>query len=147
MVTSGSQQVTPMLLAWSIGDQAALEALMPLMRRTLVDFARSRNYQKRGGSVERVSPNEAMAIAPERGADMLTLDEALTRLQAISPRHSRVVELRYFGGLSEEETAETLKISARAPGNPAASPDGRWLLYRQTDRQIDNDIMLVENFR
>ena len=54
-----------------------------------------------------------MIVAPERGAELLALDEALTRLQSLSTRPAQVVELRYFGGLSEEETAETLKVSVR----------------------------------
>jgi RNA polymerase sigma-70 factor, ECF subfamily len=83
------------------------------MRRILVDFARSRNYQKRGGGAQQVSLDDALAIAPERGADLLALDEALTRLQALNERQAQVVELRYFGGLSEEESAEALKVSAR----------------------------------
>jgi len=83
------------------------------MRRILVDFARSRNYQKRGGGAQQVSLAEALAIEPERGADLLALDEALTRLQALNERQAQVVELRYFGGLSEEESAEALKVSVR----------------------------------
>jgi len=84
-----------------------------LMRRILVDFARSRNYQKRGGGAQAVSLDEAMIVAPERGADLLALDEALTRLQALNERQAKVVELRYFAGLSEDETAEALKVSVR----------------------------------
>ncbi|MGE0132972.1 MAG: sigma-70 family RNA polymerase sigma factor [Blastocatellales bacterium] len=84
-----------------------------LMRRILVDFARSRNYQKRGGGAQPVALEDAVIVAPERGADLLALDEALTRLQAHNARQAQVVELRYFGGLSEEETAEALKVSVR----------------------------------
>jgi len=84
-----------------------------LMRRILVDFARTRNYQKRGGGAQPVSLDEAMIVAPERGADLLALDEALTRLQALNARQAQVVELRYFGGLSEDETSEALEISVR----------------------------------
>ena len=169
MAISGSHQITQLLLAWGQGDQAALEALMPLvynelrkvaarhlrgqregntlqttslvneaylrlidasqvqwqnrahffavaahfMRRILVDFARSRNYQKRGGGAQAVELDEAVIVAPERGADLLALDEALTRLQALNERQAQVVELRYFGGLNEEETAEALKVSVR----------------------------------
>ena len=83
------------------------------MRRILVDFARRQNYQKRGGGAQPVELDEALIPAPERGADLLALDEALTRLQALSVRQAQVVELRYFGGLSEEETAEALKVSVR----------------------------------
>jgi RNA polymerase sigma factor (TIGR02999 family) len=169
MARSGSQQITHLLLAWGQGDEAALEALMPLvydelrkvaarhlrgqraghtlqttalvneaylrlidasqvqwqnrahffavaahfMRRILVDFARSRNYQKRGGGAQAVDLDDAVIVAPERGADLLALDEALTRLQALNERQAQVVELRYFGGLSEEETSEALKVSVR----------------------------------
>jgi RNA polymerase sigma factor (TIGR02999 family) len=169
MATSGSPQITQLLLAWGKGDQAALEELMPLvydelrkvaarslrrqrpghtlqttalvneaylrlidssrvqwqnrahffavsatlMRRILVDFARERQNLKRGGAAERVSLNEALVVAPERGADLLALDEALNRLAALNPRQAQVVELRYFGGLNEEETAEALKVSLR----------------------------------
>ncbi len=169
MATSGSPQITQLLLAWGKGDQAALDELMPLvydelrrvaarflrrqrpsqtmqttalvneaylrlidssrvqwqnrahffavsatlMRRILVDFARERQNLKRGGAAELVSLDEALVVAPERGADLLALDEALNRLAALNPRQAQVVELRYFGGLSEEEAAEALKVSLR----------------------------------
>jgi RNA polymerase sigma factor (TIGR02999 family) len=82
-----------------------------LMRRILVDFARSRNYKKRGGNAVQVSLDEALAISPERGADLVALDDALTALAEIDERKSRVVEMRFFGGLSIEEVAEVLKVS------------------------------------
>ena len=82
-----------------------------LMRRILVDFARSRNYLKRGGDPVQVSLDEALAISPEQNSDLVALDEALNALAAIDERKSRVVELRFFGGLSIEETAEVLKVS------------------------------------
>lgn len=150
MTTRSPQEVTQLLAAWSNGDQAALDELMPLvyaelrrlarrymnrespghtlqttalvneaylrlvdarevrwqnrahffavaaqmMRRILVDFARSRQNLKRGGDVQQVS-----------------LDEALSTLAALDPRQAQVVELRFFGGLSNEETAEVLKVS------------------------------------
>lgn len=162
-------EVTRLLLAWSDGDQAALEKLVPLvydelhrlaghymsgerpghtlqttalvneaylrlvewrqvrwqnrahffgvaaqvMRRVLVDFARARRSARRGGEVRRVTLAEAVVVSDERGADSIALDEALEALAAIDPRKSRVVELRYFGGLSVEETAEVLKVSPR----------------------------------
>ncbi len=84
-----------------------------LMRRILVDFARERNNLKRGGGAQQVSLDEGLVVAPERGADLLALDEALTRLAALNARQAQVVELRYFGGLNEEETAEALKVSLR----------------------------------
>ena len=82
-----------------------------LMRRILVDFARSRNYLKRGGNAVQVSLDEALAISPGQDTDVVALDEALTTLAAIDERKSRVVELRFFGGLNIEETAEVLKVS------------------------------------
>jgi RNA polymerase sigma-70 factor (ECF subfamily) len=82
-----------------------------MMRRILTDFARSRNYQKRGGAVLHVSFDEALAVSKERDAEIMALDEALAALAAVDARKSQVVELRFFGGLSVEETAEVLKVS------------------------------------
>jgi RNA polymerase sigma factor (TIGR02999 family) len=164
-----SHEVTQLLMAWSEGDQAALEQLTPLiyielhrlaegymqrerpghllqttalvneaylrlinwknvcwqnrahffgvaaqmMRRILVDFARARHQDKRGGELRQVSFDEAAAVTVEQTAELIALDEALDQLAAIDPRRSRMVELRFFGGLSEEETAEALKVSPR----------------------------------
>ena len=169
MTLPSSHEVTQLLLAWSDGDQAALEQLTPLvyrelrrlargymrqerpghilqttalnneaylrlidwkqvhwrnrahffgvaaqlMRRILVDFARARQQDKRGGGAGQVSLDEAAAVSVERSAEFIALDEALGRLAAIDPRRSLMVELRFFGGLSEEETAEALKVSPR----------------------------------
>ena len=82
-----------------------------LMRRVLVDFARARNYQKRGGAAVQVSLDETLVGSTERSADLVVLDDALNALAQTDERASRVVELRFFGGLSIEETAEALKIS------------------------------------
>lgn len=82
-----------------------------LMRQILVDQARRRNFAKRGGGAIRVSLNDATAIAQEQSASVVTLDEALKTLEQTDPRKSRIVELRFFGGMSIEETAEALKIS------------------------------------
>ena len=84
-----------------------------MMRRILVDVARSRRFAKRGGDACRVSLSEAASVSSERGEDFIALDEALQSLAAIDERKSRIVELRFFGGLSVEETAEVLKISPR----------------------------------
>jgi RNA polymerase sigma factor (TIGR02999 family) len=167
VLETSSQEVTRLLIAWSEGDQAALEKLIPLvyqelrrlaklylkrerpghslqttalvheaylrlidssrvrwqnrahffaisaqlMRRILVDFARSRRYLKRGGEAQHVSLGEALDVAEARGAALVALDDALQALARIDERKSRVVELRYFGGLSVEETAEALKVS------------------------------------
>ncbi len=82
-----------------------------LMRRILVDFARSRGYAKRGGEAIRVTFEEALAVPDSRAPDWLALDDALNALQTIDPRKSRMVELRFFGGLSVEETAKVLGVS------------------------------------
>jgi len=169
MTKPSSNEVTQLLLAWSDGDQTALEKLIPLvyeelhrlarhymsreraghtlqttalvneaylrlvdwenvrwqnrahffgvaaqmMRRILVDFARSRQYLKRGGEERRVSLAEAAVVSEERATDFIALDDALGSLAAIDPRKTQVVELRFFGGLSVEEVAEVLNISPR----------------------------------
>jgi len=82
-----------------------------VMRRVLVDWARSRNYLKRGGQARKVSFDEALVVSEERGADLVALDDALKALAAVDSRKGRVVELRFFGGLSAEETAAVLKVS------------------------------------
>jgi len=82
-----------------------------LMRQILVDFARSRRRQKRGGESPQVSLDEALVVSREAPTNLLALDEALNALAALEPRKSRVVELRFFGGLSVEETAEVLRVS------------------------------------
>src|SRR2546421_11469425 len=169
MVQASREEVTGLLQAWSDGDQAALDKLMPLvyaelhylakrymgrehagrtlqtsalvneaylrlvdahgvrwqnrahffavsaqiMRRILVDFARTRQNLKRGGGVRQVTLDEGLVVSPESGADLLALDEALEKLAALNPRQSKVVELRYFGGLKEEELDEAVNVSPR----------------------------------
>ena len=159
---------TALLLAWGGGDQAAFDALLPLvhdelrqiarrhmgrereghtlqptalvneaylrlielkrvnwqnrahffamasrvMRRILVNAALSRGYQKRGGGRQRVTLDEGLAISREIAPDLVALDEALTALAATEARKAQVVELRFFGGLSVEETAVALQVSA-----------------------------------
>jgi RNA polymerase sigma factor (TIGR02999 family) len=82
-----------------------------LMRQILVDFARSRKKQKRGGGAIPVTFDENLNVAADRMEDLIALDEALQALAAVNPRAGQVVELRFFGGLTEEETAEALRIS------------------------------------
>ena len=82
-----------------------------MMRRILVDFARELGRAKRGGRAMRVSLSDAGDLPLERAADMVALDDALNALEAFDARKSRVVELRYFGGLSLEETAAALEVS------------------------------------
>ena len=170
MVAGGaptSKQVTVLLRAWSDGDEAAFEQLLPLveaelrrlartymarerrghtlqttalvneafvrlvdtkglrwqdrahflaisarlMRRVLVDHARARGYQKRGGGAQRVTLTDALVIASEPSLHLIDLDRALEALDAVDPRKAKVVELRFFGGLSVEETANVLHLS------------------------------------
>lgn len=164
---SVSETVTQLLLAWSEGDTAALDRLLPyveaelrriasyhmrresaghtlqttalvnelylklvdqrqakwqnrahffavaaqLMRRILVDYARRQLRSKRGGGVSELALDEVVIISPEKSADILALSDALDRLAKLEPMKARIVELRHFGGLSVEETAEVLKIS------------------------------------
>ena len=83
-----------------------------LMRRVLVDHARARGYRKRGGGAARVTLVEELVASPELALDIVALDRALDTLAAVDVRKSRVIELRYFGGLSVEETAEVLHVSS-----------------------------------
>jgi RNA polymerase sigma factor (TIGR02999 family) len=84
-----------------------------LMRRVLTDFARSRGYLKRGGDSPRVGLDEALVVSREPPVDLLALDDGLNALAAFDARKSQVVELRFFGGLSVDETAEVLKVSPK----------------------------------
>jgi len=167
MPVIASQEITKLLLAWSEGEQTALEQLMPLvykelhrlakrylrrehanhslqttalvneaylrlidadqirwqnrahffaisarlMRQILVDFARASGYKKRGGGARPVPLDEALVIGEQQDEDLVALDEALHDLAKIDARKSEVVELRFFGGLSIEESAEVLKVS------------------------------------
>lgn len=93
-------------------DRAHFFALAAnLMRRILVDYARTRSYRKRGGDLRKVSFDEALYIAREPETDLVGLDHALKALEDFDPRKAKVVELRYFGGLSVEDTAKLLKVS------------------------------------
>lgn len=167
-MTPASQNLTQLLAAWSDGDQAALEELLPLvnaelrrlaghymrrespghtlqtsalvneaylrlidqqqvqwqnrahffgiaaqlMRRILIDHARKAQYAKRGGGAVQVSLDEAAAVTEARSAELLAVDEALEKLTTMDARKGRIVELRFFGGLTEEETAEVMGISS-----------------------------------
>lgn len=161
-----SHRVTELLMAWSKGDERALDALTPLvygelrrlarsymrqeraghtlqstalvheaflrlidqrvqwnsrahffgiaaqmMRRILVDHAKAQSTAKRGAGALRIELDEGLATAPSRDVDLLALDEALERLNKVDPQRSRIVELRFFGGLSNEESAEVLGVS------------------------------------
>jgi RNA polymerase sigma-70 factor (ECF subfamily) len=103
-----------------------------IMRRILVDFARTKQNLKRGGGAQQVTLDEGLVVSPKRGADLLALDEALSKLSALTPRQGQVVELRYFGGLNEEEVAVVLKISPRTVRNNWSF--ARAWLYRELGR-------------
>jgi len=85
-----------------------------VMRRVLVDYARAHKAEMRGGGLRRVELDEGVAISAERSEEVLSLDEALNRLMELNPRQARVVELRYFGGLSVEQIASILAIAPRS---------------------------------
>jgi RNA polymerase sigma factor (TIGR02999 family) len=83
-----------------------------VMRRILVDNARARHYQKRGAGAEKVSLDDALLVSKQHGPELVAIDDALSALAAIDARKSQIVELRFFGGLTAEETAEVLAVSS-----------------------------------
>jgi RNA polymerase sigma-70 factor, ECF subfamily len=105
-----------------------------LMRRVLTDFARSRRHLKRGGDSPRVVLDEALLVSRQPPADLIALDDGLNALAAFDPRKSEVVELRFFGGLSVEETAAVLEVSS-----DTVKRDWKlarvWLLEQMTDER------------
>ena len=84
-----------------------------MMRRILVDAARARGSNKRGGGAVKVNVDETAVMSPERDSSLVALDDALEAFSTVAPRQAKIVELRYFGGLTEAEIAEVLKISPR----------------------------------
>jgi RNA polymerase sigma factor (TIGR02999 family) len=82
-----------------------------LMRRILVDFARSRHYAKRGGGAQPISLDESLVVSPAHSTDLVAVDDALKALAKVDARKAQMVELRFFGGLTVEEAAEVLKVS------------------------------------
>jgi RNA polymerase sigma factor (TIGR02999 family) len=105
------------------------------MRQVLVDYARRENAYKRGGGVVRVSMDEAVGLARQRGEDVIDLDEALKELAEIDSLESQIVELRFFGGLTIEEVAEVLGKSPREI-NREWSMARAWL-YRRLSKSKD----------
>ena len=87
------------------------------MRRILVEHARRRESQKRGGGMERVSLDEGLALSKEKSVDVLAVEEALQEFEKTDPRAAKIIELRFFGGLTEVEVAENLGISRRTVQN------------------------------
>jgi RNA polymerase sigma-70 factor, ECF subfamily len=108
-----------------------------IMRRVLVDFARARRREKRGGDALMVSLSEAAHIAHEQSADLVALDDALQALEKLDPRQARVVELRFFAGLSMEETAEALKVSLSTVRRDWSLAEA-WL-YRELSKGLMRD--------
>jgi len=104
-----------------------------VMRQILVDFSRRRNYQKRGGGLHQITLADAMAVEPGNDPDLLALDEALRELAIVDQRKAQVVEMRFFGGLTEKEVALALNVSAET-----ARRDWRlartWLLRRLSQK-------------
>ena len=105
-----------------------------MMRHILVDYARAQHRHKRGGSAVQVSLSQAAGVPLENAADLVALDEALQNLESLAPRQARVVELRFFGGLSLEESAEVLEMSV-ATVRKDWSLARAWL-YRELTRDI-----------
>jgi RNA polymerase sigma factor (TIGR02999 family) len=107
-----------------------------LMRRVLIDHARSHRYAKRGGGALKVSLDEAAAVTEARAAELLAVDEALEKLTKMDARKGRIVELRFFGGLTEVEAAEAMGVSL-----PTAQREWRaakaWLRRMLTDEKTD----------
>jgi len=111
-----------------------------MMRRILVDYARSRRYAKRGGGAQEISLDEALTVSDERSSEVVALDEALTRFAGVDERKSQIVELRFFGGLSIEETAEVLAVS---PGTIMRD----WTLAKAwLRRELSNNSSEAERF-
>jgi len=105
-----------------------------MMRRILVDHARGRKRGKRSGAWTRVELDEAVAISEQRDIDLVFLDQALHELSELDPRHGRIVELRFFGGLTLEETAEVLGISPATVKRDWSL--ARTWLYRRLNRSL-----------
>ncbi len=103
------------------------------MRRILIDHARSRRYEKRGGGARALPLDEALLLSDERADELVALDDALAALEKVDPRKARVVELRYFGGLSAEESAEVLKVSPDTVGREWRR--ARAFLLREMERK------------
>ena len=108
-----------------------------MMRRILVDHARTKHRNKRGGSTRTVSLDEVLDVGRGKPADLVALDETLDALAGIDPRKSRVVELRFFGGLSVDETAEVLEVSPQTVMRDWKLAKA-WL-YQQIKRETSDD--------
>ena len=103
------------------------------MRQILVDHARSRAAQKRGGGCDRITLDESALASPERDVELLALDEALGRLAELDPRKARVIELRFFAGLTIKETADALGVS------PITVNRDWWFARTWIERELEQD--------
>lgn len=115
-----------------------------LMRRILVEHARRRNL-KRGGGVPHISLDDAVVVGADRDADLVSLDEAMNTLAQFDARKARVVEMRFFGGLSVDETAEVLKVSSITVMRDWSTAKA-WL-YRELARETNDGLGAVETSR
>jgi RNA polymerase sigma factor (TIGR02999 family) len=104
------------------------------MRRILIDMARATRYQKRGGGAPHVSLEEALGVGQHLNVEITSLNDALEALEAVDPRKSRVVELKFFGGLSVEETSEVLNISKETVARDWRLAKA-WLLRELSERR------------
>lgn len=105
-----------------------------MMRRALVDYSRERSYQKRGGGLRRVPLDEAFDLSRPKPSDLIALDDALLDLERLDPQKALIVELRFFGGLSVDQTAECLGLSARSVARQWRR--ARAALYRQLSPEM-----------
>ena len=109
-----------------------------MMRRILVDYARTRNYAKRGGSAQQVSLDETAIVSREGSAELIAIDDALKSLAAHDQRKSQIVELRFFGGMNIDETAEVLAISPTTVQREWRAAKA-WLYLALNEGKIDED--------
>jgi len=115
-----------------------------LMRRILVDFARQRQVQKRGGGANHVTLHEGLVLGNEPGSDLVALDDALRDLEKLDPRKSQVVEMRFFGGLSLTDTAEALGVSPDTVGRDWTAAKA-WLLRELTRGTRGSDAAHIDS--
>lgn len=108
-----------------------------LMRRVLVDFARAKRAEKRGGDNEMITFDDALPVSVEKEMELIELDEALDELARLNARQSRIVEMRYFGGMTEEEIGEALEISTRTVRRDWSV--ARAWLYRELSKNKKDD--------
>jgi len=109
-----------------------------IMRNILIDHARKYQYAKRGAGARKVALDEAAVMPEQRAAELVALDDALAEIAAVDPRKSQIVELRFFGGLSIEETAEVMKISAATVQREWRAARA-WLQRALSNREIAED--------